>query len=865
MAEEQSGLQLLQLPSTVLVTSITFSCFHPELLHSIPGIVARFPGIQRLSLAHCSALPEQSMLSMQAWPLQQLGLTNMWHWDGAGSSTCMAAWGRTLTCLTADTTALPLAAVDKGADKLMDRVEGRCREHGSEDCGCLAGSFVAGPPAATHAAPAATGAPAVVAPSSKARQHYTPGFAGLSGLELAGCNSVSGFALQRAAGAGLLSELRLLDLSDVEALRQPNAAWNVAANVAAVAGMAGVDSAASQQQDSDDAAALPPPTVLGCVFSSCGAHLACLALDGCHVDDATAAFIGTRCRRLQRLSLVGCRGLGSVGLHALLSGCGQGKSDLCCGSTASSSSSRLSSLQLGGSRCRWREAEALSGVSSLTELRLLRRSSVRDADLAPVLAANAGLRRLLLACCHSLTDQLFLMVAAQPRAEAACMRRGADARLDNGQISVSGTTAAASSAHPTGALHAAALHTHLTALTLTACDGMHGSSIALLRGLRHLRLSFCASVTCQAVQQVVLSCSRLVLLELPPGLQQQLAAAPYSCMVQATGHGSYQTCNLPAQRSGSGGCGGTARQARAQNRTAAGAAGAAVSKGHQQACLPLQGPGDSWHRRMMSLLLSPVATVHHADTPRRGPGDLWQLQLTLDLLATKFTGQHLLIHGLAAVLCGLLQFPARELLAPAAQRRLLAKQDSISAGMTAVERCLQLFTVEGGEAGDKEQKDQLAETLQRVRQWRDRQPLHWLQVSLPADACAVHGDDRRLWAREVLHTHSGCGCQLPASQRRPAQLLCGAAHTSSCVAWLPPQHHTGNNCEHICFRGHAQMVLLKDFETPVLNQCNCTDQLAVDESYVCLHCQHCATVDNHDRAVLTHSDANNVSLDYMVY
>jgi hypothetical protein len=54
------------------------------------------------------------MLAMQAWLLQQLDVTNMWHWDGLHSSKCLVAWGGMLTQLTADGTALPLAAAVEG-------------------------------------------------------------------------------------------------------------------------------------------------------------------------------------------------------------------------------------------------------------------------------------------------------------------------------------------------------------------------------------------------------------------------------------------------------------------------------------------------------------------------------------------------------------------------------------------------------------------------------------------------------------------------------------------------------------------------------------------------------------------------------
>jgi hypothetical protein len=179
----------------------------------------------------------------------------------------------------------------------------------------------------------------------------------------------------------------------------------------------------------------------------------------------------------------------------------------------------------------------------------------------------------------------------------------------------SGATTSAASNSATGTLaesgpnHAAAdfslyaggLAHHLTALTLTACDGMCGSTIPLLRGLRHLRLSFCASITRQAVQQVVLSCSKLVLLELPPELQQQLATAPYG-RIHTSGGFAVQFGASAASRSaasssamphhlvsdhrgrfssGSGGGGGSRGLSAAQSSSPAG--------------LPQQGPGGHLH------------------------------------------------------------------------------------------------------------------------------------------------------------------------------------------------------------------------------------------------------------------------------
>jgi hypothetical protein len=162
--------------------------------------------------------------------------------------------------------------------------------------------------------------------------------------------------------------------------------------------------------------------------------------------------------------------------------------------------------------------------------------------------------------------------------------------------------AAAAAAAAAGlCLYAGSLLHHLTALTLTACDGMCGSTIPLLRGLRHLRLSFCASVTRQAVQQVMLSCNRLVLLELPSELQQQLATAPYSRIhtsggfaVQFGGSGAFRSAASNCLSSGGGGSRGQSG-GHSSSRNAAAVAAADVARRQGPAGLPQQGPGGHLH------------------------------------------------------------------------------------------------------------------------------------------------------------------------------------------------------------------------------------------------------------------------------
>ncbi len=117
---------------------------------------------------------------------------------------------------------------------------------------------------------------------------------------------------------------------------------------------------------------------------------------------------------------------------------------------------------------------ALQGLTTLTSLRISRRSHLLDAHFAPVLAANPHLRALTLAGCYSITDAVFSAAPAT-----------------------------------------------LESLRLVACDGVTGEGLQRLRGLRQLALGGCIRLRQEAVQAVAVCCRRLVLLELPAHVGRQ--------------------------------------------------------------------------------------------------------------------------------------------------------------------------------------------------------------------------------------------------------------------------------------------------------------------------------------------------------
>lgn len=337
---------------------------------------------------------------------------------------------------------------------------------------------------------------------------------GLSGLELGGCNSVSGLMLLHIASVGLLQCLRDLDVSDMEDLRSPHTLNPVTGTGAAAAAGAAISNttqgrcseapncpATHASAGAAGATISAPDSILGQVFAFTGSQMTSLTLDGCYVDTLTAGFISQQCRVLEHLSVVGCRGLGTDGLSALVSSgrCGRG----------------LRSLFVGGSSCLWKEREALSSLVSLTELRVFRRSAVTDVDLAPVLAANQRLQKLTLVGCYSLTDQLFVLATMRGNKIVSNMASLVSAQRDL-HCAIGAAVEGDCNSHGYDALGGLGL---LTQLKLTACDGMLGSSISRLRNLRSLRISFCPSLDKAAIQHLLVACKKLVLVELPAQLQ----------------------------------------------------------------------------------------------------------------------------------------------------------------------------------------------------------------------------------------------------------------------------------------------------------------------------------------------------------
>jgi F-box/leucine-rich repeat protein 2/20 len=309
-----------------------------------------------------------------------------------------------------------------------------------------------------------------VAPAAAPIVPATTAVSGLCGLELAGCN-MSGNVLTGLAATGVLSGVTQLDLSDVECLRLRQQRTD-----------------ASSTNSSSGDLGCGSTTVFQQLFAFTGSCLLSLTLDGCNVDCLAAAAVARSCPRLQLLSVVGCKGLTDVGLQALVQ----------C-------SPQLVQLAVGGAAGTWGEGQALSGLTGLTELKVIRRSNVTDAALAPVLTANSKLMCLSLIGCYCLTDQLFDLAVGRHTSSAA--------------------PAAGAAAWPVGARagssHCWGVQHQLTQLVLVACDGLAGFSVSRLRGLQRLRVSFCNGISRAAVQQLMVSCTRLTLLELPARLQCQ--------------------------------------------------------------------------------------------------------------------------------------------------------------------------------------------------------------------------------------------------------------------------------------------------------------------------------------------------------
>jgi hypothetical protein len=245
-----------------------------------------------------------------------------------------------------------------------------------------------------------------------------------------------------------------------------------------------------------------------------GQQLHTLLLDGCYIDDAAAAAVaaqGLPC--LQMLSLVGCRGLNNTGMRCLLG-----------------SLPNLQVLSIGGSVSAWSEGASLQGLpvlGGLTQLKLMRRPVLRDAELVSVLVEASNLRSLSLVGCYMLTDKAFELATTaasgtvpqgSSKGSSSPDSSGMDVASPQGhRVQPQGITAQ----QGCGAAALVPLQQHLTQLCLAACDSITGSSIARLQGLRHLRASFCASLSTPALQHVVVSCRNLQLLELPASMSSK--------------------------------------------------------------------------------------------------------------------------------------------------------------------------------------------------------------------------------------------------------------------------------------------------------------------------------------------------------
>jgi hypothetical protein len=73
-----------------------------------------------------------------------------------------------------------------------------------------------------------------------------------------------------------------------------------------------------------------------------------------------------------------------------------------------------------------------------------------------------------------------------------------------------------------------------------------------------------------------------------------------------------------------------------------------------------------------------------------------------------------------------LQFPENEPLTPVRQQQLLASHAATERGINAVEDFLKLFAYNTADGQMGPPTHDAA--LKRVQEWRQRQPLHWLQV-----------------------------------------------------------------------------------------------------------------------------------------
>eukprot|EP00898_Chlorokybus_atmophyticus_P005706 jgi/Chlat1/6136/Chrsp41S05691 len=253
-------------------------------------------------------------------------------------------------------------------------------------------------------------------------------FPRLRRLSLAGCRNVSELALDVAShrlSRGLWMNLTAVSVADVSALRYASA-----------------------------------QPFLKALLAASGKTIRELCLDQCHVADDIAQLIATACPRIERISLVACRGLSDIGIRDI------------------ASCRHLRDVRIGGSVTNWTD-KALCHFSGLTSLSVVRRPFLRDDDIELIAASNPDLRKLSLAGCFGLTD-----------------------------ISLNSMVH-----HCKGLEH----------LSLACCKGVRGVPLSRLQRLQSLNVSGCDEVKSNVFQMIAAACIRLTEIELPtPGMKLQL-------------------------------------------------------------------------------------------------------------------------------------------------------------------------------------------------------------------------------------------------------------------------------------------------------------------------------------------------------
>lgn len=150
----------------------------------------------------------------------------------------------------------------------------------------------------------------------------------LQELRLAHASRLTPTALGSLAGSGLLSRLREVDVAHVQCLgRSSSSAIN-----------SGSGSSSAPSEGSPAAQALPA------MFQAAGGSLRTAVLDGCWAGGGLLPLLARCCPGVERLSLVGCSGIGDADLQAL------------------SSLRGLSDLSVGGASLAWHEHRALTGA-----------------------------------------------------------------------------------------------------------------------------------------------------------------------------------------------------------------------------------------------------------------------------------------------------------------------------------------------------------------------------------------------------------------------------------------------------------------------------------------------------------------------